>query len=202
MVAPGPQNPRCESPSFPKNNNEEIDYSCCPAAGGGGVKSRKRIILPISQTKKSVRFAEDPSIVEIPPLSEEDISAMFYTKQEKNIMKWHVKSTITQLRNHRLSREEEEDAQIGLESHVYPNAKVQARKRMLRLVMNHKRYSSVFQKTSSEFMDANFLADDCRTVSLPYAKMAQDRALRIYRETTICQEQYLLAAPVNLIMVR
>lgn len=186
MVAPGTNQPLHEFPSF-SINEERKDR---------GVQSRKRIAPTEPDNKRSVHFAAKVCVHTIPSLSEAEVNEMFYTKEEKKNLKFEIKRIVNQLRNGRLSKEEEAEQKIGLESHINPATKYQTRRQIIRLVMNHQRWSL----HNKGFFDDDFLAKNCRSVSSHSTRMAQERALGIC--TFPEKDKPFLSAPLNVVMAR
>jgi hypothetical protein len=187
MVAPGTNHPLHEFPSF-SINEEHKDR---------GVQSRKRIApTERDNNKRSVHFATQVYVHTIPSLSEADVNEMFYTKKEKKDLRSEIKRIVHQLRNGRLSKEEEAEQKIGLESHINPGTKYQTRRQLIRLVMNHQRW----RLHNNGFFDDDFLAKNCRSVSSHSTRMAQERALGIC--TFPRKDKPFLSAPLNVVMAR
>jgi hypothetical protein len=84
------------------------------------------------------------------------------------------------------------EQKIGLESHI----RYQTRRRMIRLVMNHQRWSL----HNNGFFDDDFLAKNCRSVSLHSTRMAQERALEICNFPE--KDKPFLSAPLHVVMAR
>lgn len=221
MVVPGPHHPLHQSPSFSKKDEERTSTE--KFTGGVIQTGRKRLIVPLEKKadgprQRSVRFSDaEPSIVTIPSLSQGEVSDMFYTKEEKKEMKWQIKTVVTKLRIGTLSKEEEEEQRIGLESHINPTTKYQTRKRLIRLVLNHQRWSVLHtsmnrKDDASNFFNDEFLAKNCRSVTSPSRRMAFERALRVLPEPATepqpqqqqedTEKPSWLSAPPNVVMAR
>jgi hypothetical protein len=142
---------------------------------------------------KSVRFATDVCVHEIPLLTQQEKTDLFFSKQDKRNTKLELKRAITFWRAGRnnfffdgssSSQEEiiqlpqEERTKIGLEAHINPHMKISIRRRMTKLVLQHQDWS----RQHPNFFDTEFLAQNCTTVAKSATLLALERAQTVINE--------------------
>jgi len=158
---------------------------------------------------KSVHFATDVRVREIPLLTQQEKADMFFSKQDKRNTKSEIKRAIAFWRAGRnnfffdgtsssqdeiIQIRKEERTKIGLEAHINPHMKISIRRRMTNLVLQHQDWS----RQHPNFFDTELLAQNCTTVAKSATLLALERAQTVINELKEDQRQ---AGPMNNITV-